>query len=215
MHYMRVYNLTTAQFGISNLVFERLKIARFSELNDPFELLAVDVANQDLRTGISAKKSQTDSEQGLVCFSRNWRNPLLWSHYADKHHGICLGFDVPSRHLRPVRYVKGMRRINVISPKTTQQTIDRFLERLKRTKFHDLKYEDEVRYFVDLKQLTPYSGIYFLEFSPDLLLREVILGSRCDLPINAIKKLTGKFSQTVNVIRSKIAFREFSVVKNR
>lgn len=212
---MRVYNLTTAQFGISNLVFERLKIARFSELNDPFELLAVDVADPDLRAGIFAKKEQINSEKGLICFSKNWRNPLLWSHYADKHHGICLGFDVSTRLLREVSYVKGMRTINVTSPKTTQKEIDSFLEKLTITKFYDWKYEDEVRYFVDLKQLTPHSGIYFLKFSQDLLLREVILGSRCDLPIDAIRELTGKFPYAVNVIRSKISFREFSVIQDR
>ena len=33
-------------------------------------------------------------------------NPLLWSHYADKHRGICLGFDMDDRILWQVKYVK-------------------------------------------------------------------------------------------------------------
>lgn len=38
---IRVYHLTSAEYGISNLALKRLKVARFFELNDPFELLSV------------------------------------------------------------------------------------------------------------------------------------------------------------------------------
>ena len=36
----RLYHLTSAEYAISNIVFNRLKVARFSDLNDPFELSA-------------------------------------------------------------------------------------------------------------------------------------------------------------------------------
>lgn len=142
---MRIYYLTTAQFGLSNLALRRLKIARFADLNDPFELMAVDVTNFDFRVGISAKKGLIDRDQGLICFSRAWNNPLLWSHYGDKHRGLCLGFDVPDSLLTSVRYVKGMRRINILSPATKKQAVDRLLDRLRYTKYEGWKYEDEVR----------------------------------------------------------------------
>ena len=63
---MRVYNLTTAQFALSNIALRRLKVARFNDLNDPFELLAVDVTNFDLRVGMSAKKNKLIKQR--VCF---------------------------------------------------------------------------------------------------------------------------------------------------
>lgn len=28
------------------------------------------------------------------CFTSSWDNELMWSHYADKHKGICIGFDL-------------------------------------------------------------------------------------------------------------------------
>ena len=31
---------------------------------------------------------------GICCFSKSYKNPLMWSHYADKHAGICLGFNI-------------------------------------------------------------------------------------------------------------------------
>jgi hypothetical protein len=143
---MRVYNLTTAQFALSNIALRRLKVARFKDLNDPFELLAVDVADFDLRVGISAKKEQIDETEGLVCFSKCWRNPLLWSHYADKHRGIALGFDVPDHLLQSVKYIEGLKKINIRDVKTDQSTIDEFLERLRYTKFIGWSYENEIRH---------------------------------------------------------------------
>jgi hypothetical protein len=29
---------------------------------------------------------------GILCLSTNWDNPLMWSHYAKFHKGICVGF---------------------------------------------------------------------------------------------------------------------------
>jgi hypothetical protein len=38
---MRVFYLTGAQFALSNLALRRVKISRFEDLNDPFELLGI------------------------------------------------------------------------------------------------------------------------------------------------------------------------------
>ncbi len=33
-------------------------------------------------------------EFGVVCFVERWDVPLMWSHYADSHRGLVIGFDV-------------------------------------------------------------------------------------------------------------------------
>jgi hypothetical protein len=46
-------------------------------------------------------------DKGIVSLSRSANCPLMWSHYADQHKGICIGYSVPStRHvsLRAVEY---------------------------------------------------------------------------------------------------------------
>ena len=68
---MRVFSLTPAHFALSNIALKRLKLTRFHSLNDPFEMLAVDVVSSDLRTGIRAKKSQIDGAEGILCFSKH------------------------------------------------------------------------------------------------------------------------------------------------
>lgn len=212
---MRVYNLTTSQFALSNIALRRLKVARFNELNDPFELLAIDVAALNLRVGMSAKKELIDSTEGLLCFSGSWRNPLLWSHYADKHKGIALGFDVPDDLLTRVQYIAGMHKIDVMAKSTLQETIDRLLDRLRYTKFDGWKYEDEFRQFFKLKELDAQSGLHFAPFSEELCLREVILGPRCDVPINSVRTLVEPFPCKVHVSRARIAYTKFGVVEDR
>jgi hypothetical protein len=210
-----VFYLAPAHFQLSNIALKRLKLARFHSLNDPFEMLAIDVVSGDLRTGIRAKKSQIDGTEGILCFSKHWKNPLLWSHYADKHRGIALGFDVPDSSLKPVRYVARMDKINLLSEDIPQEKSDVFLERLRYTKFVDWKYEDEVRQFFDLRSLTEQAGLYFVPFSQDLLLRAVILGPHCDMPIEAIRSLVEPHQPRVFVCKARIAYTDFRVTEDR
>ena len=46
-------------------------------------------------------------DRGVCCFSATKYNPLLWSHYADHHRGICIGYSldrVPEPKLHKVVY---------------------------------------------------------------------------------------------------------------
>ena len=57
---------------------------------------------------------------GITCFSKSPSKTLMWSHYADKHNGICLGFSFEKKleegvmqleikytdKIEPVRYFK-------------------------------------------------------------------------------------------------------------
>lgn len=48
---------------------------------------------------------------GIACFAQRWNNVLMWSHYANKHTGICVEYDfdipfetAPNSLLLPVEY---------------------------------------------------------------------------------------------------------------
>lgn len=46
-------------------------------------------------------------ERGVCCFSTDCNNPLLWSHYAERHEGICIGYTtkrIPNPYLQRVVY---------------------------------------------------------------------------------------------------------------
>jgi hypothetical protein len=57
--------------------------------------------------------------------------------------------------------------------------------------------------------------MYFYDFSKDLQLREVILGPRCELPISRIRSLVAGFTPAVEVLKARIAFSSFRVVKHK
>lgn len=213
--FMRVYYLTGEHFGLSNLALRRLKVARFSDLNDPFELLGVHVGDRDIRTAFRETKNRIDATKGLICFTRSWKNPLMWGHYAEKHAGMCLGFDVPDKFLSPVIYAKRLLKIE-LDPKTkTPKPTEAVVNRLLRTKFFDWKYEDEMRLFVQLDHNTVESGKYFYPFSENLLLREVVLGPRCELPIEGVRSIVSGYDPEVKVLKSRIAFTRFEVLENK
>ena len=112
--YMRVYHFTKAVYGLEAIRRRRLKIARISELNDPFEFLQVASRNPKTRARYQYVKRALSEYMGLLCFSENWSNPVQWSHYANSHCGICLGFDVvSSAEMQKVRYVKNRIRPNL------------------------------------------------------------------------------------------------------
>jgi hypothetical protein len=102
----RVYHFTRADFAKKDIVRQRLKVARISQLNDSFEFLFLNFRQMQERQIIDYFKDNYDKDTGLLCFSQNWTSPVLWSHYADKHRGICLGFDIREDLLKKVNYIE-------------------------------------------------------------------------------------------------------------
>lgn len=101
---MRVYHFLKEQYGLEALRKKRLKIARINELNDPFEFMGADLSDLEFREAIGGLKDYLNERWGLLCFSKVWESPVQWTHYANRHKGLCLGFDVPDGFLTKVKY---------------------------------------------------------------------------------------------------------------
>ena len=65
--------------------------------------LARNASNARDRRGLR-DKDKLDSENGILCFSEDWTDPVLWTHYGAKHRGICLGFDVKDGFAKKIVY---------------------------------------------------------------------------------------------------------------
>ncbi len=169
-------------YAINNLAFRRLRVSRINQLNDPFELLGADLLNPHNRKEFMVLKNDLDKKNGLICFSDTWQNPLLWGHYANKQTGIALGFEISKNALNKVIYTS--KRVAVKFDTTTRQVVDKnnIFNKLLKRKFRDWAYEREYRKLVELDATTEEAGSYFLDFSNDLRLVEVILGMNCNLP---------------------------------
>jgi len=209
---VRVYHLLSLEHAFDDLKHRRLKVAEFGDLNDPFELLSTRIADKHLRQRHAAWRRNAMFRYGVICFSRSWENPVLWSHYADKHRGICLGFDVPDPLLRTVRYLE------------TRAPLDGFLESgtendepgaLFYTKFSHWQYEDEVRRIVELDKAVHQDKHHFWPFGQELELKEVVGGSRCDVTEGQLRDVLGGDAKLIRLTKARPAFTKFSIVTQK
>lgn len=206
---MRVYHFLPADFALDDIAKQRMKISEINQTNDPFELWCVSHENHQIRRALHEYKEKMAARFGFICFSERWANPLLWSHYADKHRGICLGFDVGHTFVRKVAYVRERTPLRV--PVT-----DEAADRLLWTKYWDWKYEEEWRSWLGLEHRE--DGHYFYQFGkqPDAIrLRQVIVGPLCDATGASVESALSDYSNDVEILKARLAFRSFRIVKKQ
>lgn len=127
---------------------------------------------------------------GVLSLAERWDCPLMWSHYADEHRGLCIEYDMSDNvcsHIKPVEY-RRPRSIKITelmewklhnSPEAKQNVFDTYFF----AKASQWQYEKEWRdiYSSHCVKQAPFriSGVYF--------------GLRCDAAVRtSIVKLFAK-----------------------
>lgn len=201
---MLVYYFTSAKYGLINLENKHLKVSDFSNLNDPFELLGVEMSDKDVRVAIQFEKSKIAKTKGLLCFSENKYDPVQWVHYGDSHKGVCLGFEIPETNLKQVNYV---------SSRLAKSTLDdsNKHEKLLTTKFKHWAYEQERRLIINLgNQIN--NGLVFEKFSVEMALKEIYIGCKSDLTFSDIQEKYESDEEKVVIKHTRPAFKDFRIV---
>jgi len=206
----------SAEHALSDVALRRIRLSRYGDLNDPFELFAANMGDRHVRRAMRAWKDEFHRTKGLLCFSRNWANPVLWSHYAAKHRGICLGFDLRDDCALSVEYSDQRLPVEFTDGDPSKDLAPEYVARLVRTKYVHWQYEEEIRVIVQLDHTTVEDGSYFLPFSEQVALREVILGPLCSIPVDAVRALVNSLypGVAVNRHRKLIQSRLISDIEN-
>lgn len=212
---MRAFHLVNSEHGIQNIRKRRLKIATLKELNDPFDFYGAAVPDPDTRRKLSVAREAIGEHVGLLCFSSHWHNPVLWSHYADKHAGLCLGFEIPDAHIGPVAYATKRFRLQADPLNSSGAPDQESVRKLMFTKYSHWKYESELRMFAPLEQQDPDTQLYFAPFSHELRLVSVIIGALCTLSRDEVTTALGEMAPEVELIKTRLAFQSFRVVPQR
>jgi hypothetical protein len=204
--FRRLYHLTSAEYALGDIVFKRLKVARFSALNDPFELLARAATDFGARWDLEHQKKELDENLGLLCFSEDWTDPFS-GRTTIKASGHLPRLDVKEGLAQKVTY-----RHDRISKDEIPKTPCELLQMLLYTKFESWKYEAEWRVLKKLAYLTPEGSLHFCLLDGDIRLREVILGAECTTSCLRMRELVPNFHRDVNVIQGMLDFGDFKIV---
>jgi hypothetical protein len=200
---MRAYKFLNAQFGLKSLYERRLKIAKLDDLNDLFDLSPFAFATEGERWAVEQTCIGLAAKFGVVCFSEDWANPVIWAHYSDKHRGVSLGFDIQDERTRPVKYVDKPEPFPRVlgRPRSEQFNV---IHELLYTKHSDWKYEHEIRTWADLIEEKPELGFHYINFNPTTHpLIEVILGAKCELSGAQIRRALGDLADKVAIAKAK------------
>ncbi len=178
------------KYTLSSLNSKKIWMSKPGKFNDPYEfkLKRIDKNNLHLVKGLQKIKDDNpkiqDDEKlidivishyqkeienfGVACFSESNNDMLMWSHYADNHFGLCLGFDVGENPGE-----KGFYKINYSTdyPEIDLENIwhKDGLMKILYTKGKAWEYEKEWR-------LITTDGDVLLPYTADLV--EVVFGNR-------------------------------------
>jgi len=215
---MRVYKFLDAKFGLENIRNRRLKQSRVSDLNDPFELRSYDVTNIAVRMAFLTTSEDVDKARGLLCFSADWKNPVIWAHYSDKHRGLCLGFEIPEIKDDPksdagyVKYVQHLSPFPFNFEGMLEPEHESFARSALFTKFDHWAYENEIRVW---SQLTNEDkGFYFVPFGETMWLTDVIIGQKCPVSKAQILSALGSLAGDVKISKARAAYDKFEMVED-
>lgn len=205
--FVKAYHFTTIDSALKILKNETLKVSRFNELNDPFELLSANIGDKSIRREIKNIRDNIIDIQGIISFSKSWRNPVQWAHYADRHKGVCLSFDIEENLLTNVTYHAGRSKFSTnLTPKE-----------ILSSKFNSWKYEKEIRMIIELegKNTILNDGLYFIPFSETLVLKEIMFGANTDNDdIRKIHELSNKHCD-IKFRKMRPAFKTFTMTSKK
>ena len=215
---MRVYKFLDSNFGVKSIKDRRLKQSRVADLNDPFELMPYLVTDIVIRMAFITTRDDVHKDRGLLCFSADWKDPVIWAHYSDKHRGLCLGFEIPTlnedpkSNAGPVSYISSPLPFPLNFKEMSDSEHDAFARKAIFTKFEHWLYEKEIRVWGPLENED--NGLHFVPFGENMRLTDVIVGQRCKVPkveiLSALRPLVGE----VTIIKARAAYNKFEMVED-
>ncbi|MES2283348.1 MAG: DUF2971 domain-containing protein [Pseudomonadota bacterium] len=207
--------MTEERWALKILRERRLKISLINDANDPFELLGASVGEKKTRSIMKTLHSHWVSTLGMLCMTTDWKSPVMWAHYADKHHGLCLGFDV-SEDAAPREVQYSPQKLNLVidlQHKTAGITAD-LINTIVLTKFKEWSYEKEFRIFTQRVERDT-DDKYYYDLSPSVVLREVIIGHRCEIKPSELRSHVGSVEKSVSIFKARPAFNAFEMVRQQ
>lgn len=184
-----------AEYALQALQQEKWKVGRFAELNDPLDCKPVLTHSN----GVASDQAHPfferfANEYGIICISEVINDPVVWSHYAESHRGIALGFEFPPHELHEVTYdLECNQRASVhlehlYEVEKKEASLVDVISLGYARKARSWAYEKEFRYFLPLNTCL-MSGVHYFLRLPLEHLKFVVLGVRCQVNASDIYRI--------------------------
>lgn len=228
-----VYHFSSYDIALNEILLKQsLKFSNPKTFNDPFDcnerLLKVNINKNNIASAFAetekkySRQKRREMEKKLhdpntlprllknkkkdyklSCFSKIYNEVLMWSHYANKHSGICIGFDFP--HLYPDKFILcPVKYLNEIKLLDGETDTNRILLYWMTTKSERWIYEQEIR-AVALSKNT--DNFEFINYDKERI-KEIIFG--CNVTINQIENAMNLIKES-ELPFEKITFKRMKV----
>lgn len=205
----RYYHYSSFDTTINHILIENsIKFSDPTIFNDPFDcsekvlnvnydrklidsILKENSLNRNQRRNLKTKEIQQNQnsimrekrkEFKISCFSSKNDEVLMWSHYAEKHNGICCGFDFPINYptkftMTPVKYLKEIKKLE------GETELYKIILYWLTTKSEVWEYENEFRAIANAK--LPQNEFEYINYDLKYL-KEIVFG--CNVKKEKIQK---------------------------
>jgi hypothetical protein len=229
---IQIYRYLDSDAALKTLVGGAFKVGKFSTFNDPFEW-RFGVHNprpgdhQKIERLLQVIHQRLEPRIGILCFSKEIKDPVLWSLYADKHNGVAFELehawqekDILHMDYSNERPQVDISRIEEIARANTWDT--EFEEYIKPTastfwkqKSSNWIFEQECRISVDVtnpNHCFEHNGVHHWPIPPKWLKR-IILGFRCPLEETNVRKILDMngFGDT-KVVKAKMCSETYAIL---
>jgi len=214
---MMLYHYLEARWALDDIRRRRLKASEIDQVNDPYEWRVVYSDHEASQLALEKTQREWIEQYGVLCFSRRWDDILMWSHYGDRHKGICLGFDVDAKYTGDVDYRDELLRVGNIlygdeeTRRKNRQEYERIVATSYQRKYTGWTYEEEVRMYSERKERDEETHQYFVNFDDRLKLKKVIAGARFAMSSRPITDALKGYSD-VEIIKARRSLESFEIV---
>ena len=202
-----LYKYMSAKHLIENLQKNWIKVTTDKDVNDPFEFAPFSYEGDIQKETLKRCRDKLVANNGIISFVKKWDHPLMWSHYADNHRGVCLGYEVLKwGNIDDVIYSDGNMLLPAVFENNDQQLPMQYQD-LMLTKSSEWRYEEEVRHVVSLKECCQKDvadrPFYFYKTQTKYRLSEITLGMNCNKNLKKYPKALSKLNGTVEIFEAK------------
>lgn len=191
-------SLQSFEFLLDMVLKERLYAAQYNELNDPME--GVIKVDNTVPRDREQEWEKILSDLRIVCFTKDPKNSLMWSHYADGGKGCLIEFELLNgQECHKISYIKKP----ILNDKdiTTSKAIE-----ILKYKDKPWKYESEYRCILQNKNYLPVNT-KSITFGPRsssdsvTMLMHILALCKPDLKVNKMSEI-GVFKDIQFMVRS-------------